>query len=210
MGLHFFKNAQHGGNWIIQERLTNSQTISKWLPNSAPLSTFRIITNSTGGLPSRSKQQPEIQSLSCVFRAGLKHATTDHAAILFNVDLQTGVISKGTTTNHWYRLGALNFLRAPFMVGEGIVQHPDSMVAIAGQRVDEVQEMCSMVENAHRDLMPGVPLVGWDVALTQGGMSVLEVNLSCNFFRGHFDRDAYFKFVKGYFVELEKLEFPEG
>ena len=50
-----------------------------------------------------------------------------------------------------------------------------------------------------------MPLAGWDVALTkEAGMCLLEVNLSCNFFRGTFDQREYFKFCNEYFAFLDK------
>lgn len=52
MGIQFFDNASHGGQWIIQEAYQNSTELSKILPKDAPLSTFRVITASTLGLPS--------------------------------------------------------------------------------------------------------------------------------------------------------------
>lgn len=46
MGIYFYRNAIHGGNWIIQERLENSEELEKLLPPDAPLSTVRVITAS--------------------------------------------------------------------------------------------------------------------------------------------------------------------
>lgn len=53
-------------------------------------------------------------------------------------------------------------------------------------------------------MMPDVPLVGWDVALTSKGIMLLEVNLSCNFFLADFDVDNYVKFVTDYFSLLDR------
>ena len=65
--------------------------------------------------------------------------------------------------------------------------------------------MMNFVRDAHLKLIPHVPLCGWDVALTKNnGMLLLEGNLSCNFFRGMFDKPTYFKFIKEYFVALEE------
>jgi len=44
MGIHMFKNAVHGGDWILQERLSNCEELQALLPATAPLSTFRVIT----------------------------------------------------------------------------------------------------------------------------------------------------------------------
>ena len=51
-------------------------------------------------------------------------------------------------------------------------------------------------------------LIGWDVVLCSeedvpGGICLLEVNLSCNFFRGVFDEDKWWRFVKEVIVEME-------
>ena len=56
---------------------------------------------------------------------------------------------------------------------------------------------------AHKELLPEVPLSGWDVALTNKGMLLLECNLSCNFFYGSFDKDYYFKFVDDFFTAFD-------
>ena len=52
-------------------------------------------------------------------------------------------------------------------------------------------------------MMPDVPIVGWDVAFTPTGIFLLEVNLSCNFFRGNFDVQDYICFVDEFFQDLE-------
>ena len=66
-----------------------------------------------------------------------------------------------------------------------------------GARIDAVDECVALVAEAHRKLMPGVPLVGWDVALTsEEGIVLLEANLSCNFFCASFDEDQYCALVE--------------
>ena len=59
---------------------------------------------------------------------------------------------------------------------------------------------------SHFSLMPDVPIVGWDVAFTPQGIFLLEVNLSCNFFRGSFDIPSYVCFVDDFFRDLEQAE----
>ena len=59
---------------------------------------------------------------------------------------------------------------------------------------------------AHFKMMPDVPIVGWDVAFTPRGVFLLEVNLSCNFFRGSFDANSYICFVDDFFRDTEREE----
>lgn len=65
--------------------------------------------------------------------------------------------------------------------------------------------MLQQVVEAHFKLLPDVTIVGWDVAYTKKGICFLEVNLSCNFFRGTFDVEGYFEWVDRYWAMLDKL-----
>lgn len=47
MGIHFYRNAAFGGDWILQERLQNAAWLNALLPANAPLSTMRVITTSS-------------------------------------------------------------------------------------------------------------------------------------------------------------------
>ena len=73
--------------------------------------------------------------------------------------------------------------------------HPDTGAAVAGETIPNMAECNALVRDAHKKLMPGVPLVGWDVAITTEGTFLLEANLSCNFFRASLDRQQYYSFV---------------
>ncbi len=55
-------------------------------------------------------------------------------------------------------------------------------------------------------MLKDVPIVGWDVAFTDNGIYLLEVNLSCNFFKGIFDTSKYFSFLDSYFTALSRAE----
>lgn len=216
MGIHFFKNAVHGGQWILQTKLSNGGKIAELLPEDAPLSTLRVITASRGGMrqgasgesaPLPGAPRPEdVQALSCVFRAGRAGASTDHNSILFDMDLATGTIRKGTTNMHWYQLGLDKCLTTPWIcLDHTITEHPDSGTRITGHTIPDIEGIRQLCEDAHFRLLPDVPLAGWDVAITkEAGMCLLEVNLSCNFFRGTFDQREYFKFCNEYFAFLDE------
>ena len=55
--------------------------------------------------------------------------------------------------------------------------------------------MLALVEDSHMKMCPDVPLAGWDVVFSADPkvpICLLEVNLSCNFFRGSFDKKVSF------------------
>mmetsp|Transcript_12491 Transcript_12491/g.26780 ORF Transcript_12491/g.26780 Transcript_12491/m.26780 type:complete len:403 (+) Transcript_12491:267-1475(+) len=178
LGYMCYSNAVSGGDWIIQEILENDKTISPLLPKKAPLSTFRVITISTHG-------ENKVIPLSCVWRAGRSGAITDHSAILFDVDVQKGVFKKGVTNQHWYQLGLTKIFKTNWTTEHNFTKHPDTGKMITGEKVDAAA-ITAFAKKAHEVMMPRVPIIGWDVALTNKGMLLLECNLSCNFFSWHF------------------------
>lgn len=226
LGIYFYRNALAGGDWIIQERLENSDFLRQHLlPPGAPLSTLRVITASRGGLAPadpRLGHAPtdegfsalpvdHIQALSCVFRAGRAGAATDHASILFDVDAETGRIREGSTNAHWYQLGLRSIPRTPWRSRYRTAAHPDAPARpLTGLQIPDMGGIRRLVRRAHFLMLPDVPLVGWDVALTTKGLVLLEVNLSCNFFRGTFQKGPYFQFCRDYLDVLQKLREENG
>jgi hypothetical protein len=68
--------------------------------------------------------------------------------------------------------------------------------------------MLQLVEMSHLKLCPDVPLVGWDVVLSADPklpVCLLEVNLSCNFFRGSFDKKVYLDFLEDMIVTMQDM-----
>ncbi|CAM9327127.1 unnamed protein product, partial [Phaeothamnion confervicola] len=211
LGIFFYKNALHGGDWILQERLYNDAFVSSLLPSNAPLSTMRVITASRWWLERQAGRADAdigadcVAALSSVFRAGRAGASTDHSSILFDVDAATGAIRRGTTNAHWYRLGPAAMAGCPWTSTHDAEVHPDCDTRLTGAVIPDMAGILKTVREAHRTMLPDVPLVGWDVAMTTRGICLLEVNLSCNFFRGSFDVDAYIELIDDYFVALERL-----
>ena len=165
---------------------------------------FRVISQWHQEQDQEKGRRSDIQALSCVWRAGRK---CDHRplAILFNVDPDTGEIKRGTTNTHWYQLGFSKIFTTKWLSEHGYTDHPDTGKRITGGMVENIREIMDFAEDAHLRLNPHVPLCGWDVALTKDhGMLMLEVNHSCNFFRGTFDKEWYFEFVDDYFRNVEE------
>merc|ERR1711871_751361 len=212
LGFYAFKNATVGGDWIIQESLSNAPWLAELLPKVAPLSTMGVITSSSGGPESPLPQVPDVdQALrsdlvnvcSCVLRAGRSGAVTDHVSVLFDVDPRTGVIKHGTSSAHWYQLGASAVATTPWLSKHDVDRHPDNNEMWVGYQLPQFKEALDLVRRAHLTLSPGVPMIGWDVAFTNKGVLLLEANYSCNFFRGTFDEAAYLRLVDRYMIDLE-------
>jgi hypothetical protein len=206
MGIHFFDNALFGGDWIIQKAMHNDAFLSSMLPKNAPLSTIRIVTGSRMAFAPDSKTP--IEAFSGVFRAGRAGASTDHDAILFDIDLKTGIIKDGSINKEWYQLGlgAVDPSATPAV--QTFSKHPDCGLQVTGRQVPDIQKLVDICTNAHKQCCPNVPLCGWDVALTTDPdepINLLEVNLSCNFFQATVDFPKYFEFVDEHFKHLETV-----
>jgi hypothetical protein len=130
MGIYFFTNAAKGGDWIIQEKMENADWLNRLLPTNPPLSTMRILTCSTwyletqrGNVENEETERQNVNenchkyvtALSSVLRLGRANASTDHSSVLFDVDLQTGVIQGGMSNAQWYQLGAQKILTCPWL-----------------------------------------------------------------------------------------------
>ena len=84
-----------------------------------------------------------------------------------------------------------------------LAELPDAMLAAAfGALLQPL--LTALATDAHAKLLPKVPLAGWDVVLSKDhGACLLEVNLSCNFFRGTFDEVKYVHFMENYYKFCE-------
>jgi len=215
-GAKFFRNAAHGGNWIIQERLENDAFVASLVPPDAPLSTFQVVTASRGGgLEHADVEGRGVVAIGCAFRAGRAGAQRDdpRSAILFDVDLRTGLMSKGKTSDHWHRLGIWGVLgawRQPKLPAEGLVHHPDCGVRIAGRTVPDIKAIEELCIDAHRKMVPDIPIASWDVALTTRGRLLLQMNLSCDLAGcAVLDHDSYFELLDEYFALLDRPDVAE-
>jgi len=196
MGIHMFKNAVHGGDWILQERLYNCAELQAVLPSDAPLSTFRVITMVD---PNAMSIESSHTAMTFVFRAGRAGKNTDHSSILFAVNPDTLKIEDGKMFSNWYQVGKVG--SSNLLSKQEIQIHPDTKEKLMGKELACARDAVKMCIEAHRGLMPNVPTIGWDVAVADGhGAVLLEANLSCNFFGGVYDRQKYLKILDSYFA----------
>lgn len=195
MGIHMFKNAVHGGDWIIQERLDNCDELKKLLPDDAPLSTFRVITMAD---PQEGGKIDHL-AMTFVWRAGRAGKTTDHSSILFAVDPDTLKVQDGKAFSNWYQVGRPG--NTNLLSKQKLTTHPDTEKKLAGVALTCAKSAVQNCVDAHKSLMPHVPTIGWDVAVAKDqGSVLLEANLSCNFFGGIYDRKKYLGIVDKYYA----------
>jgi hypothetical protein len=168
MGIHFFRNAAHGGDWILQERLENAEWLNALLPGNAPLSTMRVITTSTWGLTqgldtdnsqsqgvgvvgghptAQDRAEDYVRAESGVLRLGRANASTDHSSVLFDVDIRSGVIQQGTSNAHWYQLGLRKALTCPWLPpSETVLRHADPpFPEVTGRSVPHMDQALRIV-----------------------------------------------------------------
>jgi hypothetical protein len=196
MGIHLFKNATHGGDWILQERLYNCDELEALLPQSAPLSTFRVITMVD---PTAESFESCHTAMTFVWRAGRAGKDTDHSSVLYAVDPDTLKIQDGKMFSNWYQVGKL--FSSNLLSKQQLLEHPDTKLNLSGKVLTCASDAVAICIDAHRRLMPNVPTVGWDVAVAKGhGAVLLEANLSCNFFGGIYDRQKYLRIIDTYFA----------
>jgi hypothetical protein len=196
MGIHMFKNAMQGGDWIIQERLYNCHELEELLPPSAPLSTFRVLTMVD---PTAESYETAHKAMTFVFRAGRAGKDTDHSSILYAVDPNTLTIQDGKMFSNWYQVGRPGF--SNLLSKQKIAVHPDTHKNLVGKVLSCAHDAVDICIDAHRRLMPNVPTIGGDVAVAKDhGAVLLEANLSCNFFGGIYDRQHYLRIIDTYYA----------
>ena len=181
-----------GGDWIIQETMSNDASVAQFLPKDAPLSTFRVMTASRLGVAStgqsgkangggdkaaggrgkagRAKAEVDdpVFAFSCVFRAGRSGGLTDHNSVLFDVDVPGKKMGVGTSNMHWYQLGPQALLSTPWLNHSKYTHHPDGDIPVTGQPLPEIDAMVAVCVEAHRSLFPGVPVAGCAGILSGG------------------------------------------
>mgnify|MGYP000214898802 CR=1 FL=1 len=114
-------------------------------------------------------------------RAGKDQDKLTDGAVFFGVDLATKKVTRGTT---WQKF-TQNMPNEP-----SVEVHPDTCVKLTGKTLlfDESEALCV---DAHARLCPGVPIVGWDVALSEVGPILIEANAVFMTCFGNVDYDAY-------------------
>ncbi len=105
MGIHFYRNAAFGGEWIIQEKLQNVEWLNDLLPHNAPLSTMRVITTSTYTISDEFPKKKEQQVKKVVSSSGINNLDilfekVDGTTSSQNTNLTTEATDDATNENN--------------------------------------------------------------------------------------------------------------
>lgn len=154
----------HDHGWVVQERIVQHPVLAALHPQS--VNTVRIVTlcGADGA--------PEV--IAAVFRMGTAGAEVDNTTgggIVAPVDLDTG------------RCGAAT---SRFRISEHAV-HPQTGMQIEGLELPQWPAVVSLVVRAHERL-PFPRTLGWDVAVTESGPVILEVN--SGYYHNHLQLDG--------------------
>jgi len=186
------------GEWVVQPALQNCKIVKRLCSETAPLSTYRVVTMCNTGASDRSyydsnnRDQAAAASTPAVvgvaFRAGRAGRLQDKlmdGAVFYGVNLKTGKIGRGTD---W------KLFRNSMASEPSLEVHPDTGLRVCGEEF-LFKESTALCQHAHRHLAPCVPILGWDVALTDNGPVLVEANavfLPCY---SQMDKDTYVKMM---------------
>lgn len=132
---------------VIEELISQHDELNRIFPNA--INTARIITLKG-------------KVIGAALRMGVGESNVDNAhagGIFAEIDINEGVI-----------VG-----KAMRYTGERFTRHPTTGTIIPGFKIPYWNECKAMVEEASK-LVPDVYLIGWDVAVTPNGPTLVEVN----------------------------------
>ena len=149
------KKRLSGTPYIIQNIIEQLPEISAIYPNA--LNTVRITTY-------YDKEKQQALPFSGLYRTGAKDLEVDNWAIggvLIGLDVFTGKLGKYGFFKHGY--------------GEKTDRHPDSGFVFENYQLPDYNQALQQAISLHEKLK-GIPIIGWDIALTKDGPVFIEGN----------------------------------
>ena len=140
-------------NYIVQKRLFQSKSFSEI--NESSVNTLRIYTQDKGG---------EIIVPACILRMGVNNSFVDNFAqggLINIIDVETGNLGEYAQTNK---------------VDKKYYEHPDSKYVFKNSKIESWHEIKSLIIK-YAALLNECKDPGWDVAITDTGIKILEINV---------------------------------
>ena len=149
-----FKHIMGNDFWIIQKRIKNqAKEFAGFHPDS--INTLRIITVKNG---------KSIEVIGALFRMGVNRNYIDNNA---SGGIIVGVNPEGGTLKKW------GFFKPGY--GTKSDRHPDSHIKFEGYKLPHWNVILNYAKRAHT-LFYGFHSVGWDIAVTNDGILIIEGN----------------------------------
>lgn len=149
----FNKMIEAGGRWIVEEKIIQTRKMAVW--NTSCVNTIRYY--------SMMDRKGNYNVLPHCLRTGRKGSIVDNAGsggVFAAIDPSTGIVITDGVDE----------------MGRYYNSHPDSKVRFKGWQVPRWEELCHLVESAHRKMLPRHRYIGWDWALTENGWVLIEAN----------------------------------
>ena len=147
------------GRYLLQERLAQHPALEALHPSS--VNTIRLVTVYRDG---------QVKPFVAALRVGTGGATVDNwsaGGLVVGLNLDTGrLYGRGI-----FKPGCGGDVR----YGGFVDRHPDSDVLLDGYQLPDIPEAVALACRLHLDL-GGPRTVGWDLAITPDGPSVVEGN----------------------------------
>lgn len=171
--------------WIVQPLVRNHQTLLKIMSGRA-LGTIRAVTWSAAG-PAQMIYAMVRIPVGKNSADNFVHGTSGNLAAAIDNDSGRLAVAKGSSDPRW-----------PMMCN--VEKHPDTGNTITGTQVPYWREMVDLICRAH-DSIEGLHTGGWDVAITDDGPVLVELN-------GTYDVDIIQScFDRGVLTELQRDRF---
>lgn len=104
----------------------------------------------------------DVHILSCILRVGVGNSIVDNynsGGVIYPVDVENGIIiGKGFSRN-----------------GKENIVHPGTDIIMLGFKIPNWNILCEEIKKAAKKI-PSLRLIGWDVAITDDGIALIEAN----------------------------------
>lgn len=152
-------NSLVGGNYTQTEVIRQHGAISAIHESS--INTLRILTYNIAG---------EVQIVSSFIRIGVGNSVVDNlgsGGLLVGINQELGTLKHKSFKGLEYG-------------GEEFEEHPDSRLKFKDFKIPYFREACALAKEAARCIPNG--LIGWDIAITPNGPTVIEGNENADLF----------------------------
>ncbi len=148
---NFLERITNNKNFLVQGKLKQDKQISEIYPFS--INTLRIVTENKNG---------RIKILTALLRMGRWGNEIDNfsqGGLIIKVNIEDGSFEK----------------QAFSKFGDCFTKHPDSNFIFKNRKIKKWEVICDFL-NVHTKKIDNLTYIGWDIALTEDGPLVIEVN----------------------------------